>query len=227
MSVETLSQFLSESELRKADRLRITKQKQQYLIAQAFLRCLLSNYIHEEPNEIELVQDKFGKPYLNIKNNQNRVNFNLSHSYDLIAVAICYNSNIGIDVEKVRSGRNFLGIARRFFSSDEFKALHTLPPEKRQEAFYRCWTRKEAYLKAIGKGIRLPINNFTVSVLPDLPASLLKMDNAQGEASMWNLIDIETLPDYKASVAIKGCNPTITQKQLVFRGDCFSQRFDC
>ncbi|MCF7811020.1 4'-phosphopantetheinyl transferase superfamily protein [bacterium] len=221
LDFETLSQFLSEAELKKADRLRVATQKRQYIIAQAFLRCLLSNYIHKEPIEIDFIRSKHGKPYLKIESNPNNVNFNLSHSYDLIVVAICYNINIGIDVEKIRSSRNFLGIARRFFSIDEFTALKSLNAEMQQEAFYKCWTRKEAYLKAIGKGIRLPINDFTVSLSPDMPASILKIYNEKEDASEWKLIDIKTSPDYITSLAIKDHSYRIIQKELAFRIDCF------
>jgi 4'-phosphopantetheinyl transferase len=226
LNVEILKGYLSEDEKRKSDRLRILKQKQRYIIAHAFLRCLLSHYILENPAILNIIRDKYGKPELKTENDQSKVNFSLSHSDDLVAVAIHRNQKIGIDIEKIMTGKNFLGIAKRFFSTDEFMALDSLNPEEQLIAFYLCWTRKEAYLKATGRGIRLPISNFTVSITPDLPASLLKIDNTQSEVSKWNLIDIETLPDYKATVAIKGCNPTITQKQLVFRDDCFPQSFN-
>jgi len=218
--------MLSDDEIKKAACYKILKHQQRYIIAHAFLRHLLSYYIDKEPAKIRISHDEFGKPELKTDDNQNQLNFSLSHSSGLVLVSICSNRRTGIDVERIKSGRDFLKIAERFFSDDEIIALRSLNTDQQQNAFYNCWTRKEAYLKAIGMGIRLPISNFSVSLLPNNPAALLSVDSVPDESQRWTLIDIETLPEYIATVAVEGQNQKIVQRQLELRGNCFLERLN-
>jgi 4'-phosphopantetheinyl transferase len=118
--------------------------------------------------------------------------------------AITRNREIGVDVERVRSDFEYEKIAKRFFSVNEVAILRTLPTEKKLEAFYNCWTRKEAYLKAHGKGLSLPLDTFDVSFAPgELPMLLITKDEPQ-ERCLWTLLDLKPGPGYIGALAVKG-----------------------
>jgi 4'-phosphopantetheinyl transferase len=111
---------------------------------------------------------------------------------------------IGVDVERVRSDFEYEEIAKRFFSVNEVAVLRTIPPEKKLEAFYHCWTRKEAYIKAQGKGLSLPLDSFDVSLAPWEPTILLNTKDEPQAHSLWTLLELKPGPSYMGALAVKG-----------------------
>jgi 4'-phosphopantetheinyl transferase len=118
--------------------------------------------------------------------------------------AVTRAREVGIDVELIRSDLKIEQIAERFFSHHEIATLRALPTELRQSAFFRCWTRKEAYIKATGKGLSLPLDQFEVSLTPGEPAALLSTQPDPNEAQRWSLRELTPAPGYAAALAVEG-----------------------
>lgn len=139
------------------------------------------------------------KPSLEMQGLSPRVNFNLSHSHGLAVYAFALGREVGVDVELIRP--EFIGddIAERYFSSREQAELRTLSQNLRAEGFFNCWTRKEAYVKARGEGLQIPLKDFDVSLTPGEPPIL-----ESGDISQWSLRSFEPAPGYVAAVVAEG-----------------------
>ena len=135
--------------------------------------------------------------------------FNLSHSDDRVTYAISADRALGVDIERVRPLDDMETIARRFFSGGERQTLMSLNTGDRLTAFYRCWTRKEAYLKGLGDGLARPLSEFDVSVLPDAQPLLLRPATTPAERGRWTLSDIDVGPGYVGAIAVDGPRPEI------------------
>jgi 4'-phosphopantetheinyl transferase len=142
-------------------------------VARGTLRTLLARYLGKQPKELQFVFGREGKPALVPEPAERILSFNLSHSQDIGIFAFGWNRNIGVDVERVRADVECEDIARHYFSAQEIKSLARLPPQKRTEGFFLCWTRKEAYIKARGGGLQIPLDSFDVSLEPGTPARFL------------------------------------------------------
>jgi 4'-phosphopantetheinyl transferase len=148
--------------------------------------------------------NQYGKPFLAPEFSSYRLNFNLSHSGTMALYAITRNRGIGIDVERVRSDVDYEEIAKQFFSANEGTTLRAIPTEKKPEAFYHCWTRKEAYIKAHGEGLSLPLDSFDVSFPPGEPPVLLITRDEPQALSPWTLLDLKPGLGYMGALAVKG-----------------------
>jgi len=157
-----------------------------------------------EPWRVLLRYGPKGKPEVAGDSSRRRLRFNVSHSHGLALYAVTYDLEIGVDVERIRLDLDSEKIPERFFSPREAAALRELPAEVRQEAFYTCWTRKEAHLKAIGKGITLRLDQFEVSLTPGEPAALLSIHGDPKGASHWSLKALDLGPGYAGAIAVKG-----------------------
>jgi 4'-phosphopantetheinyl transferase len=181
------AELLSESERARAARFVLERDRVSFIAAHGILRALLARYLGCVPEVIEFVYSSYGKPAVSHPRLPHPLSFNLSHSHGLGAVAIVRGREIGVDVEKIRP--EFAGeeIAKRYFSSKEVDELRRLTDERRAEGFFLCWTRKEAYVKALGEGLRLPLDSFSVSLTPGEPAQLQAED-----AHRWSVRSFET-----------------------------------
>jgi 4'-phosphopantetheinyl transferase len=148
---------------------------------------------------MEFTYGPHGKPALAGKNASSRISFNLSHSFGLAVYAFSKGRDLGIDVEHVQPESAGEDIARRFFSPREVGDLRSLPPEARTEAFFLCWTRKEAYIKALGTGLHTPLDSFSVSLRPGQPAEFL-----EGAGPRWHIAAFEPAEGYAAAVVYDG-----------------------
>ena len=155
------------------------------------------------PAELQFERGGSGKPRLIAETDGNRLQFNVSHSGDLILIAVTIARAVGIDVEQIRPGTVAEQVARSF-SSRERDALAGLRPPLLQDAFFACWTRKEAYIKARGDGLSLPLDSFDVAVLPGDRAQLIATRPDATEAKRWTLRDLDVGPGYKAALAVEG-----------------------
>jgi 4'-phosphopantetheinyl transferase len=193
-----LFSLLSTDERDRAGRFHFEKDRCRFVVSRGTLRVLLGFYLDQEPAQLRFRYDTWGKPTLEDK----KIQFNLSHSEDIILYAITKGVRIGIDVEKIRPMPDADAIAQRFFSQREGSLLQSLPLEQREEAFFHCWTRKEAFLKAVGKGLAGALDQTEVTFLPNEPARLL---NAEG----WFLQSLNPAKGYVGAIAVKHSHPKI------------------
>jgi 4'-phosphopantetheinyl transferase len=177
-TLRSLESTLAGDERARAARFIFARDHDRYVAARGILRNLLGRYLGCAPQTIEFVYGVRGKPAVAGPGSQPAICFNLSHSQGLTVVAIGKEREIGIDVELMRP--EFAGeeIAKRYFSAKEIAELSRLPAELRTEGFFLCWTRKEAYIKATGDGLHIPLDSFDVSLTPGEPATLSRVDRS-------------------------------------------------
>ncbi|HEY0378614.1 MAG TPA: 4'-phosphopantetheinyl transferase superfamily protein [Pyrinomonadaceae bacterium] len=198
-----LLQTLTPDEREKAGRFRFRKDRDRFVVARGLLRAILGDYLQVRPRQLRFTYGPHGKPSLPSEFGRGALQFNLSHSQGQALYAVACRRRVGVDIEQVRSDFTCLEIAQRFFSSREVDVLRSLPPEKQTEAFFNCWTRKEAYIKARGEGLSLPLDQFSVSLAPGEPAALLSCGESQ-EPSRWSLRGLEVGPGFVAALAVEG-----------------------
>lgn len=194
---------LSLDELRRAEQFRFDIHRRRFIMARSALRGILASYLSADPGAIEFEYSGQGKPRVP---NRDGLCFNLSHTEDRALVAICWNRDVGIDVEAVREVEDLPKLAA-IFSDAERTAILSLEPHQRLCAFFRCWTRKEAYIKARGHGLSIPLDSFDVSIRG--PACLLESREPGIDAAAWTLVDIEAPHGYIAAAAIEGPAPEL------------------
>lgn len=171
---DRLQIVLSEDERARADRFHFERDRNHFIVARGLLRTILASYLKVKPIDLMFCYGEKGKPTLMDDGWDNSVKFNLAHSQGMALFAFSRNREIGVDLEFIRDELAGEDVAERFFSQAEVTALRGLSPEKRRQAFFNCWTRKEAYIKACGEGLSMPLNEFDVSLVPGDPPALLK-----------------------------------------------------
>ena len=189
---------LSWDECQRAERFKFANLSRSYTLSRGGLRILLAHYLCCLPNEVEVICGPEGKPELR---DSSRIRFNVSHSGQMALYAFTLDCELGIDVEEVRELEDAESIAVRFFSAGEVSDLLSLKREDRGLAFFRCWTRKEAYVKAIGRGLAIPLSRFQVTLLPGAPARFVQITSDIGAASDWTLHHLEPAPGYVGALA--------------------------
>lgn len=203
-SLKTLETALSVDEIQRADGFHLQGDKDRFIAAHGCLRNILAHYQHSEPAQLSFSANDYGKPALSMDSSERRMDFNLSRSEDLALVAVTWERKVGVDLERIRQGISAQVIARQYFSESEFSELMALPSEQREIGFFNCWTRKEAYIKAQGLGLSLPLESFDVSLGPNEPVILRATRPDPQEAARWTLLSLEVSPDYAAALAVEG-----------------------
>jgi len=203
--------LLNESEQERANKFRFFKDKSCSIIARGVLRTLLGAYLNLEPATIQFDTGSHGKPFVKEAKN---LNFNVSHSANSIVFSFTRNYEIGIDVEKVKKDLELIQVAKSFFSTQEIKSLFEQPESYRYQAFFNCWTRKEAFIKAEGSGLSFPLDQFTVSLDNAHTAALLETKWDPLEYKKWHLTAFTPQKDYIGALAIKGDVDTILYKKI-------------
>jgi 4'-phosphopantetheinyl transferase len=193
-------QILSPGERERADRFHFEVDRRRAVIGRGYLRLLLGQIQGLPAHKLAFEYDEFGKPGL-ASNHGLAPQFNVSHSGGVILIAITMGRPVGVDIEKVRNDLDVDNIAARFFSDQERKILASLADTARHKAFFACWTRKEAYLKARGVGLSLPLDQFDVSLLPDEEPRLLTTRHDPADAARWKLWELNLSGDYAAALA--------------------------
>jgi 4'-phosphopantetheinyl transferase len=201
-----LRELLSPDEAERAARFRFDKHRAQFTLTRVSLRLLLGSYLQLPPREISLQYADHGKPSLAECPNHQQLDFNLSHTEGMAVFAFTRRRRIGVDIENLRSDFRVDEIAERFFSPAERAGLSNIPLSQRHEIFFRIWTQKEAYIKALGEGLSHPLHQFDVS-LGD--AALMATRPDPSEAQRWHLQSLNIAPGFAAAVAVEidGVNP--------------------
>jgi len=190
---------LSRDEMDRATRFRFSIHRNRYVASRAQLRKILGGYLLLPASAISFIYSEFGRPSLQPALNSAGIAFNLSHSEDLCVVAVSARRLLGIDVERLRSDFGGEEIARSNFAPAEFRELLALPESERPQAFFNCWTRKEAFVKALGAGLQIPLDSFEVTLRTNEPARFVR-----GTSADWNLVSFTAENGYQAAIAYNG-----------------------
>jgi 4'-phosphopantetheinyl transferase len=208
--VDACREHLPDAEIERAERFRFERDRRCYLVTRTTLRLLLSAYLAElgievSPSQIRLETSEHGKPRLADQHNpsQTPLEFNVSHSGELSLLAFCRGRRVGVDIERVCSTRRQLDNVARFFAERECARLDDLRGDERVDAFFRCWTRKEAFIKATGRGFGTALDSFAVSVGPE--AKLLWLED--GDSGRWQMSEIDVDAGYIAAVCAEASQP--------------------
>jgi len=193
--------ILSQEERKRAERFRFDRHRTRFVVQHGRLREILGGYLDMAPQEISFQKGRGGKPAVAGENPL--IRFNLSHSGDHALYAMVYGREVGVDVEVIRPKPKAAALVNRFFSPNEKKAFQKLDPREQLSAFFAGWTRKEAYVKAIGKGLRFPLDRFDVSLKPGDEDALLRVNGEPAEAKRWSLRDIDLGPGFRAALAVE------------------------
>lgn len=201
-NIETFKRILSDDEKEKAAKFKFDIHREQSIISRGVLRTLLGKYIKKHPRDLRFGYTEFGKPLL--KENSS-LGFNVSHSGNRAVFGFVHHAEIGVDIEKLKDDFEVMEIAQNFFSSDEILALENLPQEHRVSGFYRCWTRKESFIKAKGDGLSFPLTSFSVSLDAD-NAEFLRTDWDTSERDEWRMFLFEPDAGYLGALSIRANN---------------------
>ena len=193
--------ILSPDERTRAARFHFSRDRQHFTATRALLRIILAGYLASDPGDLTFRYSKTGKPSLNSAEN---LEFNVSHSGEVALLAFTRGRQVGVDVEHLRENFDHEAIARRFFSRQEQQQLAELAPAERYRGFFRCWTRKEAYIKAEGTGLSLPLHQFDVSLGTGEASLLLATRPESVEAARWTLCEVPAGNDYLAALCVQG-----------------------
>ncbi len=192
--------MLSDDERNRTARFRFERDQRRFVVARGALRELLGRYLDTDPGQVRFIYNAFGKPELHPDFGRGGLKFNLAHSGDLALIAIARDADVGVDVEctEGRGESNYADVAQNFFSATEVDALSRVPRDLYDQAFFSCWTMKEAYVKGCGEGLAIPLASFAVPISTDpAPAAV--------RCGRWSLFALRPAPGYVGAVAVSAC----------------------
>ncbi len=198
--LQSLRQTLSADEIERAGRFFFERDRRHYIAGRGMMRELLGRYLGQASVVLQFRYTDMGKPYLE----EADLRFNLAHSHGLAVLAVARGREVGVDVEYVRSDFEAEALVQNFFSPREIAALEKMPERLRRDAFFIGWTRKEAYLKGIGKGLSVSLDGFDVSLDSGADPILLETRHDPAQVARWTLRDLQPAPGYAAALAVEG-----------------------
>ena len=204
------AEVLSEEELDRARRFVRNVDQDRYLLGHLKMREILADYVGVGARELRFATGEFGKPELVKEQNPKKISFNISHSGERLLLGIVREARIGVDIEEIRPESATLDVAERFFTANENRDLRTLRGSEQVEGFFRCWTRKEAYLKALGCGLSVSPTDCEVTLLTDEELKLVRrapFDNS----TQWQIFHRQD-GNYIEAIAIDRVGPLLKQK---------------
>jgi len=212
--VTLLERTLSFDERERATRYRFAHDRARYIVARGILRTILGRYLDLDPAGLRFVYGPQGKPVLTPEHgaSEDTFSFNLSHAGDVALYAVTRGRRVGVDVERVVPDVASSTVPEHTFSPHEVAVLRALPLDEQTAAFFRCWTRKEAYVKALGAGFSLDLTSFDVSLAPGDPPALLATRLDPTEAARWSLHDVDAGPGYVAVLVVEGHDLRLTYR---------------
>jgi 4'-phosphopantetheinyl transferase len=211
LPLSQLREWLSDDERARASRFQFSRHRDGYIAGRGILRYLLAKYCGQiVPKQLEFAAGHRGKPYLKTGNGCRPLLFSQADSNGIALYAFNRRDEIGIDIEHMREVLDMDAFVSRTFSAVEKAAYFSLPFKDRKEAFFNCWTRKEAFIKAIGEGLYFPLDQFDVTLKPDEPARLLRAAGRPEPASSWLMLDFTPMTGYKAALALPRSECTVS-----------------
>lgn len=201
-----LQETLMPAELARAGRFAAVADRRRFVTARGLLRVVLAGYIGARPRDVTLEIGSSGKPHLAGRSGPR---FNLSHARTRGLLAVAADREVGIDIEELRELDDLEGLAKTSFSTAEREALAAVPTRHRQRAFFAGWTRKEAFLKALGEGLSRPLDSFDVTLAPGEPARLLQVQGMPGAPARYEIRALRASPNHVGALAIEGRDVTI------------------
>lgn len=202
--LEQLAQSLSTDEQNRALHFYYEHHRKRFTVGRGLLRAILGRYLDIEPSRLQFCYGPRGKPALGKTFGGSMIRFNMAHSQEFAIYAVSYRREVGIDLECVRPMPDAEQITGRFFSAYEDELFRAISASQKLEAFFNCWTRKEAYLKAIGDGLAKPLDRFSVSFIPGEPARLLNCQGAPQETNRWSFQALIPASECIAAVCVEG-----------------------
>lgn len=210
--VKKMFDWLSPDEQERADKYRFKKDRERFIVTRGAVREILSGYLEIAPDRVGFTYNGFGKPFLKNETSGDSIFFNVSASREIALCAVARGSEIGVDIEFVRDEPASLEIVERFFSASEAENIAALCGQRQTSAFFHCWTRKEAFIKAVGVGLTYPLKNFSVPVGEEKTSHFSIADPFQ-KTRRWSLTTVYPSPEYVAALAVESANPTIKFQQ--------------
>jgi 4'-phosphopantetheinyl transferase len=203
--VDDFAGHLSTDELARAARFRFPEHRAHFIVRRASLRMILASYLGgSAPSRVAFTDGARGKPSLAEPAGPSTLRFNVSHSHHLALVAVTRAGEVGVDVERLHPLDDLAQLAARNFSAWENAALRSLPAPARSPAFFLCWTRKEAFIKAAGEGLARRLDGFSVSLTPGEPARFVSIEGDPGELARWSVFDLAPAPGYAGALVVEG-----------------------
>jgi len=203
---------LARDERERAERFHFEEHRRSYVLGRGALRALLGAYSGTAPASVEFSYGPKGKPALR---GDAALRFNVSNSGDLAAFAFTAGCELGVDLERIRSLRDLEAVARRFFAPDEIGELMALAEEDRPSGFFNCWTRKEAYIKAVGDGLYVPLDSFSVTLRPGEAARMIQLNGSRETARGWTLEAFDPAPGFAGALAYPEQRRTVAAQPLM------------
>jgi 4'-phosphopantetheinyl transferase len=201
--ISHLYSTLAEDERDRASRFHFQTDRDRYVMSRGVLRELLGRYLEKDPTQINLAYGPNGKPEIAGYGVDHSTQFNLAHSENLVLFAFTLGRPIGIDVEKIRPLKDIDGIASRYFSTQEYLTWRAFAPTNRFVGFFRLWTCKEAFIKAIGAGLSYPLDQFDIALSPGKEARLLNIAGDEREAKRWTVRELRPAKDFAAAIVAR------------------------
>jgi 4'-phosphopantetheinyl transferase len=198
--IAILARTLSPDERERAARFYFERDRNAFTVARGALRTLIAIYTGQPPEDLVFGYQTKGKPYLTAPPSD--IRFNISHSGDVALLAFTTSREVGVDVERRRPMQDLLSVAKLSFSPREYTTLCGLPPHDQTDAFFSCWSRKEAFIKVTGEGVS-QLADFDVSLRPGEPARLLWVKDVAPGHEPWSMHDLPAIPGYAAALAVK------------------------
>lgn len=195
--------MLDRGEKERANRFRFPQLKKRWLVSRAGLKDILAQYCSLTPENVRFEHEQYGKPLLADRTGEPNLHFNLSHSHNLALVGVTRVAPIGVDLEYLRPVSDWRNVAKRFFSPNEYRQFMRVPANQRERAFYCCWTRKEAVIKATGEGLSARLDSFDVSFAPGEPTEVIKSHLPGPAASRWQLTHLNVADGFVGAVALQ------------------------
>ncbi len=207
---------LHEEEMKRAVKLKIPEKQNQFVVTRFVLKTIISRILYKEPKQIRIVHTEQGKPYIKEQYQGEDIHFNLSHSETQAIIALTLAQEIGVDIEKIETNKDYTGLSQRFFSAQEQAELNAISEADLARCFYTCWTRKEAFVKAMGDGLRYGLNNFDVSVEPESELSQINLHKKLENNLSWFNISVDCEPGYSAALAVSDSAVSLRYRTITF-----------
>lgn len=194
--------ILSDEEKEQAARFLVEEPRRQFLVSRALVRTVLSHYTGDDPRAWVFEHNAYGKPAV-AGTARPPLEFNLSHTRGLIACGVTPGRELGVDVEPLDRSPDHLQLARRYFAPVEVGALERLSPEEQPAMFFQLWTLKEAFVKARGQGLSIPLDEFAFVLSPDRPPQLLLNAPGHDDPNQWQFAQLRVESRFQMAVALR------------------------